>query len=93
MANFEVRLQKPAEDFLRTLRPDQLDRAGRLLDLLEDDPYVDGISKITQLLPPVSLSLLNDGEFWMLYHIVPSNVVSVLNIDFAEEPVTPWRKE
>jgi hypothetical protein len=95
LATFEVRLQKPARDFLRRLppdQPDQLDRVGILLDRLEDDPHVDGVTKITQLLPPVSLSLLNDGEFWILYHIVRGNTVSVLNIDYAEEPVTPRRK-
>jgi hypothetical protein len=93
LANFEVRLQKPAEDFLRALRPEELDRVGRLLDILKNDPHTDGRIKITLVLPPVSLSLFVDGEFWILYHVAHNEIVSVLNIDYAEESVTPWRKD
>jgi hypothetical protein len=91
LANFEVRLLEPAEAFLRALEPERQAAVGRLLDLLEIDPWVDGIHKILVPIPPVSFPCYIGSEYWILYHIVQNTVVSVLNIDFADESVTPWR--
>jgi len=91
LANYEVRLLEPAETFLRGLEPAERERVGRLLDLLEVDPRIDGRNKILVTIPPVGFSCYVDPEFWILYHIVENDIVSVLNIDYADTKVTPWR--
>lgn len=43
------------------------------------------------MVPPVGFSLYADSKFWILYHIAQNTIVSVLNIDYADARVTPWR--
>ena len=90
-AEYEVRLLGPAETFLRGLEEDDREHVGRLLDLLEQDPRIDGRNKIIVMIPPVGFSLYADSRFWILYHIVQNTTVSVLNIDRADTKITPWR--
>jgi hypothetical protein len=91
LAEYEVRLLRPAEDFFRSLAPEDQEHLGRLFSLLEANPHLDGTTKISVTIPPVEFSLYSDARFWILYHLVEGTIVRVLNVDWAEEPPSPWR--
>jgi len=91
LPHYEVSLQRPAETFLRSLDEHDQAELGRLLEILEIDPKTDGHHKTIFMVPPVGFSLYADSKFWILYHIAQNTIVSVLNIDYADARVTPWR--
>jgi len=88
---YEIVIFEAAEKFLDSLGDEAWHRCIRLLDILAQDPKVDGRIKVFQPVPPAVFSLYADPEFWILYHIVRNVQVSVLNIDYAGAKVTPWR--
>jgi len=55
------------------------------------DPRVDGRNKVLVMIPPVGFTCYIDSYYWILYHIVQNEIVSVLNIDVADSKITPWR--
>jgi hypothetical protein len=92
LAGYEVRLLRPAETFFRSLAPEDQQHLGTLFSRLEENPQLDGMTKIAVRMPPVELSLYADARSWILYHIVQERIVRVLNADWAEELYTPLRR-
>jgi hypothetical protein len=63
---------------------------GRLLEDLVRDPDVDGFEKTRIVIPPIVLSCYLDQNFWILYQVVEDRLVSVVNINYADESRSPW---
>jgi hypothetical protein len=83
-----------AESVLATVRGyRQTDRReiARLLELIAADPWIDNRVKLAWLVPPVAYTVYASSRFWILYHVVSSDTVHVLNVGRSglSEP-TPW---
>ena len=61
----------------------------RLVDLLCNDPDVDGITKFDFPMPPVYFRLLDDREWAIIYRVVPPGVVQLWSIARSDPDAAP----
>jgi hypothetical protein len=82
---FEIRLLRAAIAFLEQLNEVEQREVLERLSLLSQDPSHDGVHKFPFLVPPVTVSLYDDGQFKIVYHVVNERLIRVWAIGRSEE--------
>lgn len=83
-----------AESVLATVRgysADDRREVVRLLGLIQAEPWIDNRAKIALLRPPAVYTVYVSPRFWIVYHMIDSQTINVVNVGRAgiSEPA-PW---
>ena len=82
---FDLFLLPPATRFLESLDPVDREEVRRLLDIIARDPFWDHRTKLPFPVLPAIISLYDNGEFKIAYHILNSAVISIWAIGRSDD--------
>lgn len=89
---FDAVLSATAEGFVSSLSPVDRQAFYRALDVLLQDPYPDGVSKVRQdfyLYRPGTLGFAH-GDFWITYSILNPAYIRIASVYWRPDSPRRW---
>ena len=86
---FEARLEPAARRFLDQLPDAEARAVWRLIGLIETDPYIDGVVKVTVDLPPAVVTVYTHPD-WLILYRIPANGRIAIDAISPRYPEPHW---
>jgi hypothetical protein len=77
---YEAILRPRAEAFLNSCDDAAAREVLRLVEHIRIEPYPNETSRITLIVPPAVFTVLVQTGFWIVYHVVSSGQIAIVNI-------------
>lgn len=92
MADREAVAKIAARESYESLSREDQQAIDRIIRNICDDPYIDDTPiKSSFLVAPAVVTLYNDCEYWIVYHIVDNKTVEVWNVGKAPVEPVPYK--